>query len=234
LAEMYDETEELFRLMSSKNLKMHSHLDSEKGLSLQCNDESHCWKPGIFTVAELIRAAKLSKKPNMALNVVMWALSEGTTLPSGVISDAISFVYGEGRTDIAFEMYCQIYKSARIQHWSKFNTNEILEIDLHKYSRGMAYAAIRCALKEIGDMLAQNKFCLDNLEPFVLTIITGKNIRESKEESASSFRISAEVQNILVEDFYPPISSSTLPGNAGRIIVNINDIILLKDGEEEQ
>jgi pentatricopeptide repeat protein len=51
------------------------------------------WKPGIFTIAELIRAAREARRPHMALDVARWAVKEGTRLPMGVISDAISYVY---------------------------------------------------------------------------------------------------------------------------------------------
>lgn len=37
------------------------------------------------------------------------------------------------------------------------------------------------------------------------------------------YRLSNEVQNVLIEDFYPPISSSTVPGNPGRLIVKLSD-----------
>lgn len=33
------------------------------------------------------------------------------------------------------------------------------------------------------------------------------------------FRLVEEIQDMLIEDFYPPIPSSTVPDNPGRIII---------------
>lgn len=41
----------------------------------------------------------------------------------------------------------------------------------------------------------------------------------------TAYRLSDEVQQILIEDFFPPIPSSTEPGNPGRIIVQLADIL---------
>ena len=168
----------------------------------------------------------------MVLDVTKWALFENISLPFGVISDAISYVYNEGRTDIAFDMYRNIYEHGLIQHWS---CADALEIDLHKFSRGMAYSAIRCAFDEI---LQSRKWL--NMPKVPLTVITGKNMKprdssalsvaatisnsEFEFDTSKPYRVSQEIQNMLVEDFFPPVSSSTYPGNTGRLLVNIEDI----------
>ena len=71
-----------------------------------------------------------------------------------------------------------------------------------------------------------------------LVIITGTNLgmkdNEGRENSLlrdrsfrkeEAFTLSSEVQRALVENFLPPISSSTMPGNPGRIIVSAADIL---------
>ena len=35
------------------------------------------------------------------------------------------------------------------------------------------------------------------------------------------YTLSDEIQRVLIEDFYPPISSSTVPGNPGRLYVTL-------------
>jgi hypothetical protein len=45
-----------------------------------------------------------------------------------------------------------------------------------------------------------------------------------EQDEIQSFCISKEIQNLLVEDFYPPISSSTVPGNTGRLVVSVSDV----------
>jgi len=44
------------------------------------------------------------------------------------------------------------------------------------------------------------------------------------DDSPSAFRISAEIQQCLVEDFYPPISSFTAAGNPGRVLISLSDL----------
>ena len=60
--------------------------------------------------------------------------------------------------------------------------------------------------------------------PGTLTVITGRSEKDrstTDEESAAreAFVISTEIQNVLIESFYPPVSSFTVPGNAGRLLV---------------
>ena len=213
LAKMFEAIGTLFALMSGNDTTV----------------QKYRWRPGIFTVAEFIRAAKLSRNPVMALDVIKWALIEETPLPFGVVSDAVSYVYNEGRTDIAYEMYRNIYDNDLIQHWSHIDA---LEIDLHKFSRGMAYSSIRCVFNEILQKAEWSK-----MPQVPLTIITGKNVKSRKpitstttengdedNNSTDQYRISQEIQNILVEDFYPPVSSSTSPGNTGRLLIDLQDI----------
>lgn len=76
-----------------------------------------------------------------------------------------------------------------------------------------------------------------------LIVITGKNLpsrsaENNRTEAAvttpedifengsgiPSFRLVNEIQSVLVEQFYPSISSSTVPNNPGRIIIHLKDI----------
>lgn len=54
-----------------------------------------------------------------------------------------------------------------------------------------------------------------------LTIITG---RGKAPRTRDAYILSGAVQEILTEDFYPPIASSTVPRNTGRLAVNFADI----------
>ena len=45
-------------------------------------------------------------------------------------------------------MYRQLYDMKYVQHWTKFDFDN-LELDLHNFSRGMAFAAVYCALHEV-------------------------------------------------------------------------------------
>jgi len=97
LAKMYNESEGLFHLMSGYELGAEKTEDQVRGSEVKIDPvtrkRSHSWKPGIFTIAELIRAARISNKPELALRVIRWAFLEGTPLPVAVLSDSISFAY---------------------------------------------------------------------------------------------------------------------------------------------
>ena len=41
---------------------------------------------------------------------------------------------------------------------------------------------------------------------------------------AESYRVSSEIQRILVDDFFPPISSVTAPGNTGRVLIRLSEL----------
>ena len=39
--------------------------------------------------------------------------------------------------------------------------------------------------------------------------------------TSKAYTLTKEVQRILIEDFFPPISSSTVPGNPGRLFITL-------------
>lgn len=39
--------------------------------------------------------------------------------------------------------------------------------------------------------------------------------------TSKAYTLTEEVQRVLIEDFYPPISSSTVPGNSGRLYISL-------------
>lgn len=68
-----------------------------------------------------------------------------------------------------------------------------------------------------------------------LTIITGRNLPNTHSSSegrpstaitesdeSDAYRLSNEIQNVLIDDFFPPISSSTVPGNPGRLYITLS------------
>ena len=139
------------------------------------------------------------------------------------------------------ELYKAFYYNKFLNHW-RVQERSKLEVDLHGFNRAMAYAALFVAFDEIRGM--------DKLGTKTLVVITGKNelgdhdqltakekqnndvievsegskVDEIATEDNLSYRLSDEIQQILIDEFYPPISSSTLPGNTGRIIISVRDI----------
>jgi len=52
----------------------------------------------------------------------------------------------EGHTELVVSLYHELYRKQRLQHWQD---REALVMDLHGFGRGMAYAAVTVALKEV-------------------------------------------------------------------------------------
>eukprot|EP01038_Epipyxis_sp_PR26KG_P010147 gene10147-13650_t len=193
---------------------------------------SVAWKPSTFTIAELVRTARKANDSQLAYGSMAWGVREGVFIPMAVIGDSLSLLYSLGRLDLATELYQSLYSNNHIQHWANsqsfydLSTSDdsylpSLEMELHKFNKGMAAAAIKVALDEIRRKNLSKRF-----DSFV--IITGKNLNVQESElnrnnfenknveidpsESEEFRLSNEIQTLLIEDFYPPISSSTAPG----------------------
>lgn len=108
---------------------------------------SKLWVPSTFTIAELVRLARLTKNAGVAYDVVMWAVSEGTFIPIAVISDAIALLYESGASSLVFQLYQHLYLNKYLNHWTP--GMDFCSIDVHGYNQGMTYAAVTIAVKEV-------------------------------------------------------------------------------------
>ena len=68
-------------------------------------------------------------------------LREAILLPEGVISDSISYLFAKGQTERTLSLYFKLYDAGKVNHWSNPDN---LELDLHSYSRGMAFGYNMC------------------------------------------------------------------------------------------
>lgn len=222
-AKMYSEAKNIFALMRNStdaaNTSDYRTIHDDFGDSRE-RGLSSVWRPTTFTIAELIRVARASDDPCLVSEVMDWGLREAVLLPEGVISDSISYLFAVGQNERTINLYYQLYDAGKINHWSD---RENLELDLHSFSRGMAFAAITCAMEEAKDMeQAYTNAGEVEVLPGTLTVITGRSEKTRgtvSEEAGEAFVLSAEIQNVLIESFYPPVSSFTVPGNAGRLLV---------------
>ena len=64
-----------------------------------------------------------------------------------------------------------------------------------------------------------------------LIIITGRGLR-----SGQKFKpvLRPEVQRMLTEEFFPPLGSSTIPGNLGALIVRSEDVMAWLNNQQQQ
>lgn len=216
LANMHNHCEQLYRFMSGHRDITFNDVERDSEEDQTASTKSTSWRPGTFTIAELIRAAKEANRPMLANDVIQWAVREGSFVPEGVVSDAVSFVYGNGRTDLALSMYRSLYSAGHVQHW---HDKSSLTMDLHNFSRGMAFSAIKIAIDE-AKLIARKS--LNN----ELIVITGRSISRNKDKGSDDdddggYKLSSEIQRVLIEDFYPPIDSGTIPDNPGRLRIKL-------------
>ena len=105
--------------------------------------------PSTFTIAELIRLARLTKNTDLAYDVILWGLSRSTFIPIAVISDAMSLLYENGASSLVFQLYQHLYQYKVLNHWMDGLETFACSIDVHGYNQGMTYAAVTSAVKEV-------------------------------------------------------------------------------------
>jgi hypothetical protein len=55
---------------------------------------------------------------------------------------------------------------------------------------------------------------------------------DEDEDGERAYSLMREVQEVLIEDFYPPISSSTVPNNPGRLLVDLTSLHTWNDDDD--
>jgi len=240
-AGMYSHAQQVFLMMAGRTSSISPTSTSSSSMVWK-------WKPGTFTIAQLVRAAREANLPLLAKDAIDWGVTESTFIPQGVISDSVSLVYGQGRTDLATEIYQRLYGAGLVNHWASplssssssshspatgppdINLSAPLVLDLHGFSRGMSFAAINTAINEVHKKGQESRLQIVTLE-----IITGRGIGreglyrnvqseeqgEGGDEVEGTYILTNEVQRSLIEDFYPPLPSSTVPNNPGRLQVQV-------------
>eukprot|EP00597_Dinobryon_sp_UTEXLB2267_P000705 CAMPEP_0170070162 /NCGR_PEP_ID=MMETSP0019_2-20121128/8561_1 /TAXON_ID=98059 /ORGANISM="Dinobryon sp., Strain UTEXLB2267" /LENGTH=763 /DNA_ID=CAMNT_0010278379 /DNA_START=191 /DNA_END=2483 /DNA_ORIENTATION=+ len=180
-------------------------------------------QPGTFTVAELVRCARRHHSGELAERAVRWGLPEGRLPaaggagglpapalqrgPHGLVAAAVR---GAARGGAAGALAAG--SDPQRGPWV---------LDLHRFNRGMASAAIQRAIRQI-------KSAGERPPGSRLVVITGRNeprrrhVTDSR--SGDSYLLSGEIQRVLIEDFLPPIGSSTVVGNPGRLYIDLAHI----------
>jgi len=184
-------------------------------------------------------------------------------LPVGLIGAGLSFLYALGRTDLVTHTYTHLYTQGAVDHWvdagheeekDKRGGGALRIMDLHGFNRGMAFAAVTCAISEVlreaqvqtttrREVARKESTEGEENADLRLVVITGKGEtrwrqRAGEEEAAQAdteLEMEMEVedgqggtyvlldtlQRMLVEEFLPPISSSTAKDNTGRLEIDL-------------
>lgn len=104
------------------------------------------------------------------------------------------------------------------------NQGDQVVLDLHGLNVAMAHSAVRIAMR-------QQTAIFNERSTSDMTIITGRG-----RNSALHLRpvLRPEVQRMLVEEFYPPLNTVSVPGNMGAVVVSASDITRWQEHQEEQ
>jgi len=177
-------------------------------------------KPNVFTYTAVIRTCIQGNSSSSILQYLTKA-NEGLGMkdPSIYIA-AIQAYHSFGMYDSAAEWFEKAVSyglmgselKLAVEQGIKHNSASIV-IDLHGYVLPVANAAIRFTMNEIWRLCQETQAC--GVKP--LEIVTGIG-----KHSTTQFKptLRPEVQRMLVEEFYPPIYTSTKPGNSGRVLIS--------------
>jgi len=138
------------------------------------------------------------------------------TYEKAVYTESINALHKSGLYEEADQLYAQGAAAGHLP-WAIMQSEDDsqLKLDLHGMSAAVAHSAVRVSLQKETMNGEQNELGRD------VIIVTGRGRR-----SGERFRpiLRPEVQRMLTEEFYPPISTSSLPGNMGALIVPKQDI----------
>ena len=156
-----------------------------------------------------------------------------------VYNEAIMALYSNGFYERADELYVSAVGGSVLPWAPIADTNasnkeieqdSTLTLDLHGMTAAIAHSAVRVALQREVQQLDWNATSEESSGRDVI-IITGRGRRSERR-----FRpvVRPEVQRMLVEEFYPPLSTSSVPGNMGALLVPSGDIQAWLEHQKEQ
>jgi pentatricopeptide repeat protein len=134
-----------------------------------------------------------------------------------IYTEAITSLYKHGFYDNADELYAAA-ASQKFLMWAIVETKNRsqLQLDLHGMNKGVAHSAVRVSLQHYIQSISRQ----DSIEYDVM-IITGQGKRSSQHLRPV---LRPEVQRMLMEEFFPPIGTSSIPGNMGALKVPSADV----------
>jgi len=146
------------------------------------------------------------------------------TYEKAVYAESINALHKSGLYEEADQLYATGVSSGHLP-WAVVpgNNRKRLRLDLHGMSAAVAHSAVRISLqREIMGSPSQQFLSEGNgVWDRDVMIITGRGRR-----SGERFRpvLRPEVQRMLTEEFYPPLGTSSMPGNLGALLVPSQDI----------
>jgi hypothetical protein len=136
---------------------------------------------------------------------------------------AVTSLHKYGLYDDADEIYVSGVSEGYLPFVFESQGDQVV-LDLHGLNVAMAHSAVRIAMR-------QQTAIFNEPSTSDMMIITGRG-----RNSAFHLRpvLRPEIQRMLVEEFYPPLNTVSVPGNMGAIVVNADDISRWQEHQEEQ
>ena len=146
---------------------------------------------------------------------------DATTETQDMLMSAITHLHKNGLYEEADDVYLEGL-SRKLFGQTVPNDNGEEQLDLHGMNVAMAHSAVRIALQQnVAGTESDDEQVTSAGIGKDLVIITGRGKR-----SIEHFRpvLRPEIQRMLTEEFYPPLSTVSIPGNMGALRVPASDV----------
>ena len=184
-------------------------------------------RQAVLTVTRLLSSQGQGEEANRLLARCM-ALPVATSGKQATLADermlyvgAISALYSDGLYDAADEAFVSAVSRGCLPfnlEKQEYSGENCFTLDLHGMNVAVAHSAVRIALQqEVLTASWNNKEVCDT----DMIIVTGRG-RKSALQMRPVLR--PEVQRMLVEEFYPPLGTTSVPGNMGALRVDSSGI----------
>jgi len=143
-------------------------------------------------------------------------------------TEAITTLFIHGLYDNADELYAAAASKGYLP-WAVIDdiaSSSQLKLDLHGMNKAIAHSAVRVSLQHL---VVQSK--INNPQNNDVIIITGKGKRSSQHLRPV---LRPEVQRMLVEEFYPPLGTISMPGNIGALSISSIDVDKWMNHQQQQ
>jgi hypothetical protein len=181
------------------------------------------------------------------LNLVSRVMSindpQNTTIPTGqsmysyekaIYVESINALHRSGLYDDADILFAEGSRNGHLASAVVQNASaaDFFMLDLHSMSASVAHAAVRVSIQqEMSRLQTLNHSPGGTMWSKDIFIITGRGLR-----SGEKFKpvLRPEVQRMLTEEFFPPIGSSTVPGNLGALLVRSEEVATWLSHQQQQ
>jgi hypothetical protein len=139
---------------------------------------------------------------------------------------AVTALHNSGQYDDADEFFMSGIQDQFLP-FNFFRENGQFVLDLHGLNVALAHSVVRIALRQqIATQAEEGASSQCNM-----MIITGKG-RNSEFRLRPILR--PEVQRMLLEEFYPPLNTMSVPGNIGALTILAQDIEAWQEQQQQQ